>query len=159
MVMQGTKLGIASSVRGRRRGEEKTRRRACVCFFFFLSSGERRESRDAQEKFFETADTRTKRSFWFFFLFPPSSFWAFLCVCGEREKWRGELGYLGGPWRQGYILLFFLSPLPITPRLLSLSLPLFVFFLPSRLSLSGTKKKRRKERKEREGERNGTQEK
>ena len=58
MVMQGTKLGIASSVRGRRKGEEKTRRRACVCFFFFLSSGERRESRDAQEKFFETADTR-----------------------------------------------------------------------------------------------------
>ena len=64
VVVEGTKLGIASSVRrritkkkgtGEKEREDSTSRVhvcVCVCFVFFLSSGERREREETLKKTF-----------------------------------------------------------------------------------------------------------
>ena len=73
VVVEGTKLGIASSVRGRitkRKGtgekerEDSTSRVhvcVCVCFVFFLSSSERREREETLKKTFLKRQTHAQR--------------------------------------------------------------------------------------------------
>ena len=168
VVVEGTKLGIASSVRrritkkkgtGEKEREDSTSRVhvcVCVCFVFFLSSSERREREETLKKTFWNGRHTHKEKLLVFLLLVSTIFLRAFFVC--EEKWRGEFGYLGGPWRQGYILLFFLSPLPITPRL-SLSLFLPLRFLSSQSSLARSLRYEEEEEEKEEGKKREKREK